>query len=81
MSEHHQTSGVPADASTAAPTPASTDSTAEPVVPLGVMTRTWFGISLQTFGGPAGQIAVMHRALVDQKRWIGEKRFLHALNY
>ncbi|HEY5882902.1 MAG TPA: chromate transporter, partial [Nakamurella sp.] len=56
------------------------DSEAEHVVPLGAMTRTWFAISLQTFGGPAGQIAVMHRALVDEKRWIGEKRFLHALN-
>ena len=38
-------------------------------------TRTWFAISLQTFGGPAGQIAVMQHALVDQKRWIGQKRF------
>ena len=34
-----------------------------------------------SFGGPAGQIAVMHRILVDEKRWIGESRFLHALNY
>ena len=38
-------------------------------------------ISLQTFGGPAGQIAVMQRTLVDEKRWIGQQRFLHALNY
>ena len=43
--------------------------------------RTWLGISLQTFGGPAGQIAVMQRTLVDEKRWIGQQRFLHALNY
>jgi chromate transporter len=43
--------------------------------------RTWFLISLQTFGGPAGQIAVMQRALVDDRRWIGQRRFLHALNY
>lgn len=34
-----------------------------------------------SFGGPAGQIAVMHRILVEEKRWIGEERFLHALNY
>ena len=34
-----------------------------------------------SFGGPAGQIAVMHRILVEEKRWIGETRFLHALNY
>jgi chromate transporter len=51
------------------------------LVPLGEATRTWFGISLQTFGGPAGQIAVMQHALVDQKRWIGQKRFLHALSF
>ena len=41
----------------------------------------WFSISLRTFGGPAGQIAVMHRELVDERRWIGEQRFLHALSY
>ena len=51
------------------------------LVPLGEATRTWFSISLQTFGGPAGQIAVMQHALVDQKRWIGQKRFLHALSF
>jgi chromate transporter len=51
------------------------------LVPFGAATRTWFEISLQTFGGPAGQIAVMQRALVDEKRWIGQQRFLHALNY
>ncbi len=50
-------------------------------VPFGAAVRTWFLISLQTFGGPAGQIAVMQRALVDEKRWIGQRRFLHALNY
>jgi chromate transporter len=50
-------------------------------VPLGEATRTWFVISLETFGGPAGQIAVMQHALVDQKRWIGQKRFLHALSF
>ena len=44
-------------------------------------TKVWFQISLQTFGGPAGQIAVMQRTLVDERRWIGDKRFLHALNY
>ncbi|WP_085811147.1 chromate efflux transporter [Sphingomonas sp. TZW2008] len=41
----------------------------------------WLRIALLSFGGPAGQIAVMHRILVDEKRWIGEQRFLHALNY
>ena len=51
------------------------------VIPLGEATKAWFAISLQTFGGPAGQIAVMQHKLVDEKRWIGQKRFLHALNY
>jgi chromate transporter len=44
-------------------------------------TRTWARIAALSFGGPAGQIAVMHRILVDEKRWISEARFLHALNY
>jgi chromate transporter len=51
------------------------------VVPFRQAVRTWFAISLQTFGGPAGQIAVMQRALVEEKRWIGQRRFLHALSY
>ena len=51
------------------------------VVPFRTATRAWFGISLRTFGGPAGQIAVMHRELVDDRRWIGEQRFLHALSF
>src|SRR3954470_14402817 len=51
------------------------------VLPLREATRAWFEISLQTFGGPAGQIAVMQHKLVDEKRWIGQRRFLHALNY
>ncbi len=55
--------------------------TATDVVPFGEAVRTWFLISLQTFGGPAGQIAVMQRILVDEKRWLGQRRFLHALNY
>jgi chromate transporter len=51
------------------------------VIPLREATRAWFAISLQTFGGPAGQIAVMQHKLVDEKRWIGQRRFLHALSY
>ncbi len=51
------------------------------LVPFRDAVRTWFAVSLQTFGGPAGQIAVMQRVLVDQKRWIGQRRFLHALSY
>jgi chromate transporter len=44
-------------------------------------TRVWAGIGLNSFGGPAGQIAVMHRELVERRRWVSERRFLHALNY
>ena len=43
--------------------------------------RVWTRIALLSFGGPAGQIAVMHRILVDELRWISDVRFLHALNY
>jgi chromate transporter len=43
--------------------------------------RLWLKIGLLSFGGPAGQIALMHRLLVEEKRWISERRFLHALNY
>ena len=51
------------------------------LVPFPQAVRAWGAIALQTFGGPAGQIAVMQRVLVDEKRWIGQERFLHALNY
>ena len=44
-------------------------------------TRVWLRVALLSFGGPAGQIAVMHRIIVEEKRWISENRFLHALNY
>jgi chromate transporter len=43
--------------------------------------KVWARIAALSFGGPAGQIAVMHRILVEEKRWLGERRFLHALNY
>jgi chromate transporter len=43
--------------------------------------RVWWRIGWLSFGGPAGQIALMHRELVEQRRWISEPRFLHALNY
>jgi len=50
-------------------------------VSLAEAAQTWARIAALSFGGPAGQIAVMHRILVEEKRWIGEARFLHALNY
>ena len=43
--------------------------------------KVWLKISLLSFGGPAGQISIMHKFLVEQKQWISDKRFLHALNY
>ncbi|MFE5922321.1 chromate efflux transporter [Streptomyces sp. NPDC056468] len=70
---------------TATDPPASRAPQAEPdrgdLIPFREALRTWFAISLQTFGGPAGQIAVMQRALVEEKRWIGQQRFNHALSY
>lgn len=41
----------------------------------------WLKLGFISFGGPAGQISVMHQELVEQKKWISEKRFMHALNY
>ena len=55
--------------------------TARPYPTLAEATRIWARIGLLSFGGPAGQIALMHRILVEEQRWLGEKRFLHALNY
>ena len=43
--------------------------------------KTWFKIGCINFGGPAGQIALMHRIVVDEKKWVDEARFLHALNF
>src|SRR5664280_2388106 len=43
--------------------------------------KVWLKIGCINFGGPAGQIAMMHRILVDEKKWIDEARFLHALNF
>ena len=41
----------------------------------------WVKVAAYSFGGPAGQIAVMHKLLVEDKRWVSDNRFLHALNY
>jgi chromate transport protein ChrA len=61
---------------------ASEDEPAGPAHPtFAQASRTWARIALLSFGGPAGQIAVMHRILVEEKRWLGERRFLHALNF
>jgi chromate transporter len=51
------------------------------IVPFGAAVAVWARVAALSFGGPAGQIAVMHRILVDETRWVGEGRFLHALNF
>src|SRR5207249_9556850 len=43
--------------------------------------RFWLKLGFVSFGGPSGQIAMMHAELVEKKKWIGEARFLHALNF
>ena len=43
--------------------------------------KFWLKLGFISFGGPAGQIAVMHKELVEEKKWISEQRFMHALNY
>jgi chromate transporter len=50
-------------------------------VSFGEALRVWLRVAALSFGGPAGQIAVMHRIIVDEKKWVGESRFLHALSY
>ncbi|MFN3938021.1 MAG: chromate efflux transporter [Gemmobacter sp.] len=52
-----------------------------PYPSLGEAARIWARIGILSFGGPAGQIALMHRILVEERRWLGDRRFLHALNY
>lgn len=52
-----------------------------PMPTLAEATRVWAYVGVNSFGGPAGQIAVMHREVVDERRWLSESRFLHALNY
>ena len=50
-------------------------------VSLAEASRFWLRLGLVSFGGPAGQIALLHRELVEQRRWLSERRYLHALNY
>ncbi|MFN2646267.1 MAG: chromate efflux transporter [Burkholderiales bacterium] len=51
------------------------------MIPFAEALRFWLKLGFISFGGPAGQIAIMHRVLVDEKKWIEESRFLHALNF
>src|SRR5437762_3655058 len=63
------------------PAPAGLRSLPAHGVSFGEALRVWLRVAALSFGGPAGQIAVMHRIIVDEKKWIGESRFLHALSY
>jgi chromate transporter len=58
-----------------------TSNTPPPPVSFREAFRFWLKLGFISFGGPAGQIAIMHQELVEQRRWISERRFLHALNY
>src|SRR5687768_1280020 len=70
------------DAATARVRPPSSGGARAPRhVSFGDALRVWARVAALSFGGPAGQIAVMHRIIVEEKRWITESRFLHALNY
>jgi len=57
------------------------DSAAPSLPSLGEATRVWARIGLLSFGGPAAQIALMHREVVDQRAWVSDRRFLHALSF
>ena len=59
----------------------SAEAVPAPRITLGQALPTWCRIAALSFGGPTAQIAVMHRILVDEKKWVGEMRFLHALNF
>ena len=63
----------------ALPNPVTTGSVSP--VSLAEASRFWFQLGWVSFGGPAGQIALLHRELVDRRRWLSERRYLHALNY
>src|SRR5215813_4480081 len=72
----------PRDSMTTLQTPASTRPTGGAVLPsFGEAFGVWLKIGCINFGGPAGQIALMHRIVVDEKKWVDEPRFLHALNF
>lgn len=65
----------------AVPHATASDRNAPPAVSFWEAFRFWLKLGFISFGGPAGQIAIMHQELVEQRRWISERRFLHALNY
>ena len=74
----HPTTDAPM---TTTATNATVSSSAPSDVAFAEALRFWFKLGFVSFGGPAGQIAIMHAELVERRRWISEHRFLHALNY
>jgi chromate transporter len=74
-------SGPASTPATPAPSSASSLETRPSAVGFGEAFRFWLKLGFISFGGPAGQIAIMHTELVERRRWISENRFLHALNY
>jgi chromate transporter len=72
--------GEPVNTQAPFPAPLAAVPSVSPI-PFRDAVRVWVKVAANSFGGPAGQIAVMHRVLVEEKRWISEGRFLHALNY
>jgi len=71
---------LPTNASPLDPTPAVASARPQPVALLDAL-PFWLKLGFISFGGPAGQIAILHTELVERRRWISETRFLHALNY
>ena len=74
-------SEAPAPHALPAPSDAPVPPGAPAPVPFAEALRFWLKLGFVSFGGPAGQIALMHAELVERRRWIGERRFLHALDY
>ena len=84
---NHSDAGSPRPRVPASPSPLpasplpGVDASPPPRVSFGEAFRFWVKLGFISFGGPAGQIAIMHRELVERRRWLSEERFLHALNY
>jgi chromate transporter len=74
-------SSAPSSSAPSSSAPATPAPSAIAAVPLRAAMRVWARVAALSFGGPAGQIAVMQRILVDEKRWVSQERFLHALNF
>src|SRR5687767_15084506 len=72
---------TPLPMTSAAATPLSPPAAAPAAVTFREALRFWLKLGFISFGGPAGQIALLHAELVERRRWISERRFLHALNY